>query len=302
MESEGNPQNTDAKPDAPKPIVRTYQSDVAIALKEKKGSVVRIAAAEEKRRQEQGGVAVPDMEPVLKKKRLLIAAISLAAVGIGVLVFLFFTQKQKEITPAETATPSAPSIIFVNSQKEMPIDGKDRDALVADVSKEIRGANVRLDFIEQFFFTKTEGAVKTIVSAGDFFSLAFEHIPPTLLRSFEKEYILGVHSFNGNTPFLLARLNFFENTFSGMLKWEKFMADDVLPFFGKTDALKALGGKGHFEDFLFINQDTRVLRNQAGDIVLMYAFPDRDTLVITTDTDTFKEIIDRLKTPKPVVQ
>lgn len=302
MEPEINPQNTQTKPDSPKPIVRTYQSDVAAALKEKKGSIIGIAAAEERRRQEQGGVFTPDAEAARKKKRLLVVAISLVVLGIGVFGFLFFAQKQKAATPAGTATLVAPSIIFVNTQKELSIGGKDRAALIAATAKEIKEANIRLDFIEQLFFTKTEGTIKTIVSVGDFFALASEHIPPTLLRSFEGDYLFGIHAFNGNTPFLMVRLNSFENAFSGMLKWEKFMPDDILPLFGKVDVLKTLPQTGHFGDYLFMNQDMRVLRNQMGDIVLLYAFPDRDTLVITTDQDTFKEAVDRLKTPKPVVQ
>jgi hypothetical protein len=303
MDTESNKTQTPQKEAfATKPIVRTYQSDVARALKEKKGSVVDIAAAEEKRRQEQGGIATAYDDTAIKKNRMLAFAIFFVVVGVGVFGYLFFTEKQKETTKTETGTPIVSSIIFVNTQKEIPIDEKEGDALVSEIAKEIVGANIRLDFMEQFFFTKTEGTIKTIVPAGDFSSLVFEHIPPTLIRSFEKEYLVGVHAFNGNTPFFLARLNFFENAFSGMLKWERFMADDILPFFGKTNTPKTLGGNEAFEDYVLMNQDTRVLRDSLGDIVLLYAFPDRKTLVITTDQDTFKEIIDRLKTPKPVVQ
>lgn len=302
MSSEINPQNTQIKPDSTKPIVRTYQSDLAVALKEKKGSIVGIAAAEERRRQEQAIVFPPDAEAARKKKRLLVAAIFLAVVGIGVFGFLFFTEKQKVSMPSGMATLVAPSIIFVNTQKEISIDGKDSSALVLEIAKELKGANIRLDFIEQLFFIKMEGAIKTIVPVRDFFSLAVEHIPPALLRAFEGDYLFGIHAFNGNTPFLIIRLNSFENAFSGMLKWEKFIADDILPLFGKTDALEALTGETHFEDSVFANQDVRILRNRIGDVSLLYAFPDRETLVISTDQDTFKEVIDRLKTPKPVTQ
>lgn len=287
---------------SPKPIVRTYQSDLAAALKQKKGSIVGIAAAEERRRQEQAVVFPTDTEAARKKQRLLVVAVALAVLGIGVLGFLFFAQKQKETTPTGMAAITAPSIIFVNTQKEISIDGRDRSALVLETAKELKGANIRLDFIEQLFFTKTEGAIKTSVPVRDFFSLVVEHIPPALLRAFEGDYLFGIHAFNGNTPFLIIRLNSFENAFSGMLKWEKFMADDILPLFGKTEELKALAGETHFEDSVFANQDTRVLRNRTGDISLLYAFPDRETLVISTDQDTFKEVIDRLKTPKPVTQ
>ncbi|MBI5005251.1 MAG: hypothetical protein HZC03_01465 [Candidatus Lloydbacteria bacterium] len=300
MEPNINPQNIPTKTDSPKPIVRTYQSDVATALKEKKGSIVHIAAAEEKRRQENANIFPPDTEVARKKKWLFIGAASLVVIGMGIVGFLFFAPKAKTLTGS--ASLVVPSIVFVNSQKEISIDGKDRNALVSETAKEIKGAHVRLDFIEQLFFTKTEGAVKTLVTVRDFFSLSSERIPPVLLRSFEGDYLFGIHAFNGNTPFLIVRLNSFENAFSGMLKWEKFMTDDLLPLFGKGEMLKKLTGANHFEDYLVVNQDTRALRDSSGDIVFLYAFPDKNTLVMTTDQDTFKEIIDRLKTPKPVVQ
>ena len=303
MEPETNPQNqptpTEASSQA-KPIVRTYQSDLAQALKEKKGSIVSIAAAEEKRRQKHDIVFEPDAEAARKKKWFLFSAIALAIVGIIGLGFLFFG-KQK-VTPIEKTPFVVPSVIFVNMQKEMSIDEETRDMFVSKIAKEIKAANIRLDFIEHIFFTKKQADVKTLVSVRDFFALSSEHIQPSLLRSFEGDYVLGIHAFNGNIPFFIVRLNSFENAFSGMLKWETFMADDILPIFGKEEMLKTLTQSEHFEDYLFINQDTRVLRNRSGGIALLYAFPDRNTLVITTSEDTFKEIINRLKTPKPSVQ
>lgn len=301
MDPENNQNQTpQSEESSTKPIVRTYQSDLAAALKEKKGSIVSIAAAEEKRRQEHDTVFEPGTDAARKKKWLLVAAVSLGVVGVGVFGFLFFGKQ--ETAPTGAAPFVAPNVIFVNSQREMSINGETRDTLVPKIAKEIQGANIRLDFIENIFFIKTTGGAKTLVPVRDFLSLSLEHVQPSLLRSFEGDYMLGIHAFNGNIPFLIIRLNSFENAFSGMLKWETFMADDLLPLFGKGEVLKTLTQAEHFEDYLFINQDTRVLRNKMGDIVLLYAFPDRNTLVITTSQDTFKELIDRLKTPKSSVQ
>ncbi len=65
----------------------------------------------------------------------------------------------------------------------------------------------------------------------------------------------------------------------------------VLPTTATTsDSLRAKG----FEDARFRNKEVRVLRNDAGDIVLLYSFLSRDTLVITTNEFTLKEVLTRL--------
>lgn len=65
----------------------------------------------------------------------------------------------------------------------------------------------------------------------------------------------------------------------------------VLPTTATTsDALRKKG----FEDARFRNKEVRVLRNDAGEIVLLYSFLSRDTLVITTNEFTLKEVLTRL--------
>lgn len=66
----------------------------------------------------------------------------------------------------------------------------------------------------------------------------------------------------------------------------------AIPLQGATtsDAFRAKG----FEDARFRNKEVRVLRADDGAIVLMYSFLARDTLVITTNEFTLKEVLTRL--------
>jgi len=43
------------------------------------------------------------------------------------------------------------------------------------------------------------------------------------------------------------------------------------------------------------SDDARVLQNQYGDVYLLWTFLDRNTLVITTNDATLREVISRLK-------
>ncbi len=49
-----------------------------------------------------------------------------------------------------------------------------------------------------------------------------------------------------------------------------------------------------FEDAIIVNKDVRLLRDNDGKIALVYGFYDKQTIVITTDENTFKEVVTRL--------
>lgn len=49
-----------------------------------------------------------------------------------------------------------------------------------------------------------------------------------------------------------------------------------------------------FEDAVIVNKDVRILRDSDRNIALIYGFYDKATIVITTDENTFKEVVTRL--------
>ena len=53
-----------------------------------------------------------------------------------------------------------------------------------------------------------------------------------------------------------------------------------------------------FKDKVIRNVDTRVLVDARGKILLLYAFPDQKTLIITTNENTLTEIISRINTAR----
>lgn len=50
-----------------------------------------------------------------------------------------------------------------------------------------------------------------------------------------------------------------------------------------------------FFDQVVENRDVRVVKNQAGDILLLWTFLDRNTILITTNEYTLREVITRFK-------
>ena len=90
-----------------------------------------------------------------------------------------------------------------------------------------------------------------------------------------------------------------------MLEWERTMSRDLFLFMGrKVDPVLGVpinpqtGApiilRENFEDKIIQNTDVRVLMSEAGTVELLYAFPNQQTLIITTNENTLVEIITRL--------
>jgi len=91
---------------------------------------------------------------------------------------------------------------------------------------------------------------------------------------------------------------FYENAFAGMLSWEQNIYEDLYPILQETDvsgdSLSSSPVKTSFEDKIIENKDTRILYNSRGEIVLIYSFVDRETLIVATEKNTLLEVFERL--------
>ena len=74
-----------------------------------------------------------------------------------------------------------------------------------------------------------------------------------------------------------------------MLKWETKMTTDLAPIFN----LNLSSTTATFTDQVIINKDVRAITAPDGTIVFLYGFLDNNTLVITTDPQTFQDINSR---------
>ena len=117
--------------------------------------------------------------------------------------------------------------------------------------------------------------------------------PANFLQSLEKDFTFGVYYFKKNNPFIILKIRSFELAFSGALAWEKNMASDlkdILPI--------SIPPNQKFQDAIIKNIDSRILHNGVNNPALIYAFFNRQYLVISPDADTFNEIIKRLSIPR----
>lgn len=263
--------------------IRTFQGDVAEALERQKDSLVSIQRREQLRRTNASGNT-----PGEKTART--TELFYLSLGIIVLVVLGAVGAWYGYTEfiRKSATPiiAAPANRFISIDSEINLNFTEtsREALIRALTEETRNAPGReLRHINTPF--STEEFLKNLES----------NAPGNLTRAFSPLFMFGTFGETGN--FLIIKLVSFENAFSGMLSWEKDMAQDLEPLFRTANLLPLLLSETTFKDLIDQNKDVRVLYLE-NEPVLLYSFFDNNMLIITDNFETLRTLIDRLTREK----
>jgi len=159
-------------------------------------------------------------------------------------------------------------------------------------------------------------------------------MPASLARTLQEPLMLGIHEYGKNAPFVVFKVGDYQAAFAGMLAWERTLNIDLAPLFGailpseafvpETQSVAVTASTTStstastssatrstssaptapapspgmrtfgFKDEIISNKEVRTLRNVEGEIVLLWSFPDPSTLVITTNKNTYAEILVRM--------
>ena len=279
----------------------------------RKESLVSIASAESDRRAKNKKFIpiTPSSEndsekrkQFLKKIGIIILSTMLVVLGFGS-GFYFYG---KSATDAVSTKQQIPSVIFTDDEKELEITNLSSRQILNELNAIKDRTNITVGRVRNIFITESfideEGLSKrTLVGAGNFLNAIDAQISTSFLRSLAPEFMVGVHVFDGNQPFIILRTSFYENAFAGMLGWERNIKEDLFPLFepaeinvaltATTTSIQAVAPRT-FSDLVIKNKDTRAIRNENGKIILLYSFIDKNTIIITTNENTFSEVFTRL--------
>ncbi len=309
--------------------LRTFQGDVADAIKKQNASVLTIALAEKKKQEgarietlknTPNPASTPVAKPVIKsppanpelKKNILMVALSIILITLGAgSVFGFYVLQKREATPI---TNSPQNTILGWSKKEtLSINGLKPEELVDAIYKkrQIEGVGVG-----EILFLELVQTSDSQISAQDLFTTMKSRAPASLIRSFGNQLMFGFFNSEGsNQPFLIIRLESFDRAFDGMLSWEKTMFEDIgalftrnilpvkesLPLEGNASGTRILSigtPSLQFDDEAIRNKDARILKNTQGETILLYSFLDKETLLITSDERVLQELVNKLVAQK----
>lgn len=275
--------------------LRTYKDDIAQAVKEHNVSLVSAVAAEEKKRRT-GPIVVETAKQGVKLYLLALMSIFFITAGGGA---LWLAYELKIVGGGGVEVIDIPSHLFTEHQRAIDLPDGNRTTILNILAAEIERSVAPLNAMEQLYFTEglatPEGSRARLISAEDLLGRLELHAPSSFLRALDDDFTFGIHSFGGLEPFLVLKTSSYDTAFAGMLEWEKNMSNDLAPVFGPALSTSAgILGAGSFEDVVIQSRDARILRRGNGDIALMYAFLDRETIILTTNRNTFMEILTRM--------
>lgn len=271
--------------------LRTFQGDVQEAISKNNFSTTTILVKEQVRKIENPVETAEVLgKSNARNKTFIIFGVAFIVLGLLSVAVLYYIKSNEEViiekqTKAIIAFTEESAVNMTNiNRKEIfdkILENKNRNGLVVN----------SVIFINTLLNDKQ-------ISTDELLSVIAPSMLPSLTRSFDKEYMLGVYSYDTNEPFIILTVEDFSLSYPGMLKWEEAMANDLGEIFNYSSSTTT--APRLFVDKVIKNRDIRALEDSAGNPILLYSFVDRKTLVITKNENMLSAIVGKLIISKQV--
>ncbi len=296
---EANLEKADESIDASKPIpkeklegaVRTYATDIGEMMKREKGSVIKIALAEQHRRDE----FKKKMDPTTTKN-IIVMIIGITLIVAGIMVFVYVIVNRAKPVPVTNFVTNLPTFFFTENQVQIDMTELNRTELVDTVHLQMENTTLVPETFNNLFVSYNTAAGQTQVPANVFLQKLGIEIPEGLFQNLYPSFMLGVYNEkDGNDLFMIFNVKDFNATFDAMREWEPKMLSELVRIFDiDTSAYdKTIFSKEFVTDTLY-NKEARVLKDDEGKVLLSYIFLDTRTVMVTTETPGLEEIIKRM--------
>lgn len=255
------------------PRIRTYAADMSRVIQNRGETLATIVSAE---KDEPGGTSKPQEKGVLRK-RVLFGGGALLFIVLGFLavVGVMLVVGTQDPTPDITE-----NLIFPNQTITLEVGIDD----VRDILAETRTiTNMSLGEVARLAVTQNGVPLPPQEYA------ARLGLPSALTREVEK-IMVGVHAFDRNQPFIIMEIAAYDRSFNALLSSERELGRLLGDFFAPHNATGAAPTLS-FEDVIIRNID---VRQSESTWPIMYSYPQRTLLVITTNEFTLREILSRL--------
>ncbi len=268
---------------APEPIaVRTYATDMSEEIKKQGSTLASIAVAERAKNykdEEAAQAAIPAAEPrSYRTVIILVATLVLLMLGAGLGGYAYLNRE----APSVAAVKQVDSIILPN--KAFDVVQVPERPLVSTLGTERTDSVLPLSEIARFDVYLTG-------SSTDARAILRELGAPEELRRETQRLMLGVHAFNRSQPYIIIEVAQYDRAYAAMLDWEDDIGRSLGGFFRPLNGV--VPPTTVFTDQIYRNIDTRISQNEWP---ILYAFPRKNILVITTNNQTLQEIMTRLTT------
>jgi hypothetical protein len=233
---------------------------------------------------------------------LLLAFVFAFSIGIGAYALFDYSDEERPrshwneqsyATPAPTTTPRAVAPPREETREAATLD-------VADPSLPQIAADTAIIAGNTYLLPGSTREIRTIhkddnetthLNAREFLSTVTPKVSPSFLRAIsEQSYQFGlVMTEKRLEGYLVLSIISYDYAAGGMRTWETSLGGDMLPFIAPWRSRPAITmiGKRAFTDLHIGDVDTRVILDDAGEPVFIYAFLNKDQLIFTTSKEAF---------------
>lgn len=276
--------------------VETYTNDMVSAIEsDRSGLIKKIIHEEEEHETEKS-----NLSPNSKKNRLfMLVSMFLIVLAFAILFFLaFFNERINTVV----VQPQASSVVFTEQNSFKEIDTLTKEKIIETILNEVNNPKTKISTMEGIHLL--EG--KKVVGLKRFMTLLKSSLVFDQNVLFGENFLLGSYksglssiSPNSSDFFMLLKVSSFTDVFSVMKNWEKKMLYDLYGFFNvkvssETDYLFTK----NFEDGIVSNKNARILKDNNGNIILMYVFIDDSSILVTNSEATTNEVVLRMTSSK----
>jgi hypothetical protein len=185
-----------------------------------------------------------------------------------------------------------PSLPFMPARTETITFIRDRSALLGELDRAVMAADGPDGALIHFALVSAQDPSETPLPARTFLDTLNLRAPGTLVRTIEDTMMLGAHISFPNAPYLVLEVRDRTDALGGMLAWEPDMTTDLAPLFGAAGQATSAPA---FTDEVIDGVDARVRADQTGVVMLLYAFVDTRTLVVTTSREALRALAAALR-------
>ncbi len=277
--------------------IHTYSSDMAEAVRDNDVSVIKIALAEQKKREREIQYKKSEVSP-LAKLFLFVGGLVILSLAGGAIYFVSHTKKQNSTIPVVTSQNNSTLIPFT---KELVIDTKSRTSF-ADVAQEIHEKiKTTLDHegIVSISLVRSTPNKPERIPLENFLSFIPVTAPESLVRSLDSNYMIGSYQSSDTkkhpNPFIIFKIKDYNQTYAGTLMWEKRMSGDFVQLFSTDTASYITSTQDRpWRDIIIQNNNARVLYDDAHTPLLYYIFVNKDYFILSDDKDTLSKLFQQL--------
>ena len=254
-------------------------------------------------------------------KQIVMLLLSVILIGGGLVgAYYLYLKSPLSLPPPEVKPLVIPSIIPGDKQTSVSIENISNDKLKKVILPLLEKNSLEKGQISELILQIKSGETTMKIPASDFIRKINVDAPDVFIRSLQDRWMLGIYTGENGTkaPLFIFTTDFFQNTFAGMLSWEESMPDDLAILLGykervekaetedntndvnasssapSTDITSYFSIQGDFVDKQILNRDVREFISKNGEILLLYTFLDKNTLLITTQEEALIESINRI--------